>query len=70
MGYYTTAVLFVPIQLAVGIFLMYNFIGISFLAGMGIILLMGVVVFLMNKKLTKANDVLLKAKDKRMKITN
>lgn len=70
LGYYTSAVLFIPIQLGVGIFLMYNFIGVSFLAGMGVIVVIGLVVFGCNRLQLKANDVLLKAKDKRMKITN
>ena len=70
MGYYTSAVLFIPIQLGVGIFLLYSFIGVSFLAGIGIIIFIGIIVFIVNRLSTKANDALLKAKDKRMKITN
>lgn len=62
--------LFIPFQLGVGIFLLYNFIGLSFLAGFGIIVVIGIVVFLVNKLNTVANDALLKAKDKRMNITN
>lgn len=70
LGFYSTAVLFIPFQLGVGIFLLYSFIGVSFLAGFGIIIVIGLVVFFVNKLNTKANDALLKAKDKRMKITN
>ena len=69
LGFHTTAILFIPFQLGVGIFLLYSFIGISFLAGFGIIIIIGIVMFIINKLNTKANDGLLKAKDKRMKIT-
>jgi ATP-binding cassette, subfamily C (CFTR/MRP), member 1 len=68
MAYSLSDVILLPIQLAVGIYLMYSFIGVSFLAGMGIIFLLAVQTFFMSKLSTKANDKLLTAKDKRMKI--
>lgn len=69
LGFYTSAVIFFPIQLGVGIYLMYNFIGVSFLAGIGVILIMSVFILINSKLNAKANEKLLKAKDKRMKIT-
>jgi|JI6StandDraft_1071083.scaffolds.fasta_scaffold233198_1 ABC-type bacteriocin/lantibiotic exporter with double-glycine peptidase domain len=69
LGFYTSAIIFFPIQLGVGIYLMYSFIGISFLAGIGIILLMGLFILVNSKLNAKANEKLLAAKDKRMKAT-
>jgi len=69
LGFYTSAVLFFPIQLGIGIYLMYSFIGISFLAGIGIILLMGLFILINSRLNAKANEKLLKAKDRRMKTT-
>jgi ATP-binding cassette subfamily C (CFTR/MRP) protein 1 len=68
MAYYLHDILLMPLQLAVGIYLMYSFIGVSFLAGMGIIFLLGIQTFFNSKLTAKANDKLLTAKDKRMKI--
>lgn len=55
LGSYTSAVLFFPIQLAVGIYMMYSFIGVSFLAGIGIILIMGLFVYINSRLNAKAN---------------
>lgn len=68
LGFYTSAVLFFPVQLGIGIYLMYSFIGVSFLAGIGIIILMGLFIFVNSTLNAKANEKLLKAKDKRMKV--
>lgn len=67
LGITTSMVIFFPIQLVVGVYLMYSFIGISFLGGIGVILLMGVFAYFNSKLSAKANEHLLKAKDKRMK---
>jgi hypothetical protein len=48
---------------------MYNFIGISFLSGFGIIALTILFTYLLRKISIRINDELLKAKDSRMKIT-
>ena len=37
---FVTDVLFMPIQLAIGFLLMYIYVGISFLAGIGVMLIM------------------------------
>lgn len=70
LEFYTAAVLFFPIRLSIGIYLMYSFIGVSFLAGIGVILVMGVFIFVNSKfnANVNANEKLLKAKDKRMKV--
>lgn len=70
LGFYTSAVIFFPIQLGIGVFLMYRFIGISFLAGIGVILIMGVFIFINSKFNARANEKLQKSRDKRMKTTN
>lgn len=55
LGYTTSTVVFFPIQLGVGIYLMYRFIGISFLGGIGVILMMGVFAYFNQKMSAKAN---------------
>lgn len=47
---------------------MYSFMGVSFLAGIGIILLMGVFIYVNSRLNARANERLLLAKDKRMKV--
>jgi ABC-type bacteriocin/lantibiotic exporter with double-glycine peptidase domain len=68
LGFYMAVVIFFPLQLAIGIYLMYSFIGVSFLAGIGIIVIMSVFIFINSKINAKANEKLLEAKDKRMKV--
>jgi ABC-type bacteriocin/lantibiotic exporter with double-glycine peptidase domain len=55
--------------LGVGIYLMYSFIGVSFLAGIGIILIMAIFILINSRLNAKANVKLLAAKDRRMKTT-
>jgi ATP-binding cassette subfamily C (CFTR/MRP) protein 2 len=69
LGFYCNAIIFFPIQLAVGMFLMYRFIGVAFLAGIAVILIMGLFIFINSKLMLKTNDKLLVSKDKRMKTT-
>ena len=69
IGYNMTMLLFTPLQLVVGILLMYSFIGISFLSGIGVIGVTMICTFFIRKLASRFNDKLLKAKDKRLKIT-
>jgi membrane protein insertase Oxa1/YidC/SpoIIIJ len=69
IGYQLTAIIFTPLQVLVGLWLLYNYIGISFLSGIGIMLLTIIITFILSKASVKANESLLKAKDKRMKVT-
>ncbi len=48
---------------------MYNFIGISFLSGVGVMLVTIFMTFVCAKISIKANENVLKAKDQRMKVT-
>lgn len=48
---------------------MYNFIGISFLSGFGVIALTILFTYFLRKVSIKINDDLLRAKDARMKLT-
>jgi ABC-type bacteriocin/lantibiotic exporter with double-glycine peptidase domain len=64
-----TAVVFFPIQLGVGVFMMYRFIGVSFLAGVGVIILMSLLILCVSWLSVNATTQLLIAKDKRMKTT-
>ncbi len=69
MGYQLTALLFTPIQIIVGVWLMYLFIGISFVSGIIIMIITIIITFFITKTITRINDKTLKAKDARMKIT-
>lgn len=48
---------------------MYSFIGLSFLSGFGIIIIVMMCTFFASKIASKGNDVLLKKKDARLKVT-
>lgn len=69
LGYSTCVAIFFPIQLAVGVFLMYRFIGISFLAGIGVLVVMSLMIFLNSSLQAKTAERLLQTKDKRIKTT-
>lgn len=69
MGFQLTAIIFCPIQIVIGLLLLYIYIGISFLVGTGVMIIMMLLAFIFSKIFSKANDKLLKAKDKRMKVT-
>jgi hypothetical protein len=55
IGFNTAGSVFFPIQLAIGIYMMYRFIGISFLAGIGIIILLGILITIVNVIQKKVN---------------
>lgn len=63
MGFQLTALIFTPLQVIIGLWLMYNFIGISFLSGIGVMILTIVCTFILSKISIKANENVLKAKD-------
>ena len=69
MGFQLTALIFTPIQIIIGLVLLYFYIGISFLVGTGIMIVMMLMTLVFTKVAGRANDELLKAKDKRMKVT-
>jgi hypothetical protein len=50
MGYQLSSLLFAPLQIIIGIIMMYNFIGISFLAGMATMIFMISITYFVAKK--------------------
>ena len=64
-----TEMFFLPIQLAIGLFIMYNEIGWSFLLGLGAMLFMSVLNFFIGKSSIKLQKLYMKEKDKRIKVT-
>lgn len=68
MGFQMVALLFTPIQISIGLYLLYVFIGPSFLVGTGVMILLMCFTLLFSKVASKFNDQLLKAKDGRMKM--
>jgi ABC-type multidrug transport system fused ATPase/permease subunit len=58
-----------PIQIVIGVLLMYHFIGISFLAGIGVLLLTIGATYLTSRKSYEYNKQILRKKDERMRAT-
>jgi ABC-type bacteriocin/lantibiotic exporter with double-glycine peptidase domain len=69
MGTQLTSALYTPLQIIIGVTLMYRYIGLSFAAGMAAMILMIALTFLVAKSISKVNEITLRAKDSRMKIT-
>jgi hypothetical protein len=63
MGNQLSSVIFTPIQIIIGVILMYHFIGPSFLSGIGMMIVMIVITYFFAKKTVKYNDQVLKVKD-------
>jgi ABC-type multidrug transport system fused ATPase/permease subunit len=58
-----------PVQIVIGVLMMYHFIGIAFLAGFGVLLLTIFTTYLTSRRTYRYNKELLKKKDERMKVT-
>ena len=69
MGFQLSAVIVIPFQIIIGIIMMYNFIGVSFVSGIGTMVIMIFCTFLTAKKSIKYNEDVLVVKDERMKVT-
>lgn len=69
MGAQLISVLYTPLQIVIGIWLMYTYIGVSFAFGMGTMIFMIALTFFLAKKISKVNEETLKRKDQRMKVT-
>ena len=67
---YLGGVLFLPVQLGIAVAIMYQVIGFSFLAGIGVLLITFVLNFWISKYLTNYQKKFLEAKDVRMKLAN
>lgn len=68
MGFQMVALLFTPVQITIGLYLLYIYIGYSFLVGAGVMAILMVFTLLFSKVASKYNDKVLKAKDSRMKL--
>jgi cytochrome c biogenesis protein CcdA len=69
MGPQLTAVLYTPLQIAIGVYLMYYYIGASFAAGIATMLALIALTFHLAKRIGKINKATNEAKDKRTKAT-
>ncbi|CAK61097.1 unnamed protein product (macronuclear) [Paramecium tetraurelia] len=65
-----SSVLMIPLQLGISLYLMYSMIGLSFLIGCTIILIMILFNIFTGKQIIKSQRTLLKDKDERTKIAN
>lgn len=68
MGFQMVALLFTPFQIVIGLYLLYLYIGPSFLVGTGVMVVLMVFTLGFSKIASRQNDKLLKAKDARMKL--
>lgn len=55
MGVQLTSVLYTPLQILIGVWLMYTYIGVSFVSGMSTMLVMIALTFFLAKKISKVN---------------
>jgi ABC-type bacteriocin/lantibiotic exporter with double-glycine peptidase domain len=69
LGYQAAALLMAPLQIIIGIIMMYWFIGVSFVTGIIVMALMIACTFFTSKFSIRYNEQLLKVKDARMKVT-
>ena len=69
IGYFLSAFFYGPIQIVAGVVMMYGFVGMSFLAAVGVMLLLAIFSYFNGKTQRKINDKVLKAKDERVKVT-
>jgi len=69
IGFQLTSLIFIPIQVVIAVWLMYVFIGVSFLSGLLVMLISMLLTYFLMKIQSKLNTKLLKAKDSRMKVT-
>ncbi|KAM3141562.1 hypothetical protein pb186bvf_006426 [Paramecium bursaria] len=70
LGWYLSQVLLMPIQLGVSFYMMFSFIGVSFLGGTGVIILTALFNIYVGKKMIQYQTVFMKDKDKRTKCAN
>ncbi len=55
MGFQLSGLLFAPVQVVIGLWLMYSIIGISFLSGIGVMILTILLTYLTSKFSVKFN---------------
>ena len=63
IGIQMTSIFTSPLQIVIGLLLLYYYIGISFLVGTGVLLVLLILTFYFSSVYEKVNDDLLKAKD-------
>ena len=68
MGFQLVCLFYAPIQIIVGLSLLYWYIGPSFFVGLGVMIILMLFTLVFTKIAAKSNDDLLKAKDARMKV--
>lgn len=69
IGFYMSMLFLAPIEMAIGIYLMVSFLGVAFLSGIAVMVVVTILTFFIEKYAAKVNDKLLKAKDARLKLT-
>ena len=69
IGYHISAFFYGPIQIVAGLFLIYTFVGTSFLGAVGVMVLLAIFSFVNGRTQRAINEKVLKAKDERLKVT-
>ncbi|KRX07923.1 P-loop containing nucleoside triphosphate hydrolase [Pseudocohnilembus persalinus] len=64
------SLVFLPVQLVVGLYLIYAYVGVSFIGGLIVIIILGAANYFITKLQVKYQKILMTKKDGRMKVTN
>ncbi|CAD8103784.1 unnamed protein product [Paramecium sonneborni] len=69
-GWYLSQVMLLPLQIGISIFMMFEFIGVAFLGGLGVIFLTAIFNIFVGKKIRQYQITMMKDKDKRTNCAN
>ncbi|CAD8155775.1 unnamed protein product [Paramecium pentaurelia] len=69
-GWYMSQIMLMPLQIAISIYMMFKFIGVAFLGGLGVILLTAIFNIFVGKKMMEYQIMMMKDKDKRTNCAN
>jgi len=69
VGYSMASLVYGPMQIIFGLVMIYLYVGLSFSGGIGVIIFLLIMSYFLSKKENELNDLVLEAKDERMKKT-
>ena len=69
VGFHLASLFYGPIQIIFAMIMMYFYVQIAFLSGVAIIAILIVFNFFVSKRINRLNELVLKAKDERIKVT-
>ena len=69
LGYQLSAFFYGPVQIIAGLVLTYNYVGLSFVAAVAVMVLLAIFSYFNGRAMRAINEKVLKAKDERLKVT-